>query len=227
MPKLNTDTPEVTRLKEHIAELESRLRGFEQTRLKLREDHSFRKAIIEKAAEGICVCHGVPEHPHVKFTVWNSRMEQLTGYTLEDINAKGWYQSLYPDEEIQAAAKSRMESMREGDDLKHERWVITRSDGEKRTVGISTSTLKTADGANHVLAMMQDVTIEEQYRSFLEGRLKDLERLLPICSWCKNIRDQDDNWHPLERYIGQQYDASFTHGICPDCQARFNSDNKG
>jgi hypothetical protein len=44
-----------------------------------------------------------------------------------------------------------------------------------------------------------------------------LEGLLPICSFCKKIRDQNDQWQVLEKYITDRTAASFTHGICPDC----------
>lgn len=52
------------------------------------------EAIIEHTAEGLCVCHEVPEHPFVQFTVWNRRMIEITGYTMEEINQLGWYQTV-------------------------------------------------------------------------------------------------------------------------------------
>jgi hypothetical protein len=44
-----------------------------------------------------------------------------------------------------------------------------------------------------------------------------LEGLLPICSFCKRIRDKDNEWHKIENYITERTDATFTHGVCPDC----------
>lgn len=44
-----------------------------------------------------------------------------------------------------------------------------------------------------------------------------LEGLLPICSYCKKIRDQSDQWQILEKYIMDRTPATFTHGICPEC----------
>lgn len=44
-----------------------------------------------------------------------------------------------------------------------------------------------------------------------------LEGLLPICSHCKKIRDQNDQWQVMENYIMERSAATFTHGICPDC----------
>jgi DNA-binding NtrC family response regulator len=49
------------------------------------------------------------------------------------------------------------------------------------------------------------------------ARVKQLEGILPICMYCKKIRDQDDNWSQLEKYISDHSKAAFSHGICPDC----------
>lgn len=49
------------------------------------------------------------------------------------------------------------------------------------------------------------------------AEVKQLSGLLPICSNCKRIRNEQDYWQQVEDYISQHSDASFTHGICPDC----------
>jgi phosphoserine phosphatase RsbU/P len=49
------------------------------------------------------------------------------------------------------------------------------------------------------------------------ARVNSLEGLLPICSYCKNIRDEDQSWQPVERYVGKRSEASFSHSICPTC----------
>ena len=54
-------------------------------------------------------------------------------------------------------------------------------------------------------------------------RVRMLESLLPICSYCKKIRDDDGSgnktgqWHEVEQYITMKTDTTFTHGMCPDC----------
>lgn len=52
----------------------------------------------------------------------------------------------------------------------------------------------------------------------LQHTISQLEGLLPICSYCKKVRDGDDHWHPLERYVGQKTETSFTQAYCPDCR---------
>jgi len=48
-------------------------------------------------------------------------------------------------------------------------------------------------------------------------RMKYLEGILPVCTSCKRIRDEKDNWHQIESYIREKSDAEFSHGICPEC----------
>jgi len=52
------------------------------------------------------------------------------------------------------------------------------------------------------------------------AEVKTLSGLLPICAWCKRIRDEDGHWHQMEEYIHAHADVSITHGICPDCKAK-------
>ena len=57
----------------------------------------------------------------------------------------------------------------------------------------------------------------------LEDALSEVGRLqglLPICSYCKRIRDDKNYWKQVEEYITERSEAQFTHGICPDCYER-------
>ncbi len=51
----------------------------------------------------------------------------------------------------------------------------------------------------------------------LTREVKVLEGLLPVCSYCKKIRDKTDAWQAMETYISQRADVDFTHSICPEC----------
>jgi len=48
-------------------------------------------------------------------------------------------------------------------------------------------------------------------------KIKTLQGLLPICSYCKKIRNDQDYWEQIETYVADHSQAEFTHGICPDC----------
>lgn len=52
------------------------------------------------------------------------------------------------------------------------------------------------------------------------ARVKQLEGYLPICAYCKKIRNDEDYWQQIESYISAHSKALFTHTICPDCYQR-------
>ncbi len=67
----------------------------------------------------------------------------------------------------------------------------------------------------------------EDERNLLVQRLQDalehvrtLSGMLPICSYCKKIRDDKGYWNQLEAYLIEHTNTEFTHGICPDCAAK-------
>lgn len=47
--------------------------------------------------------------------------------------------------------------------------------------------------------------------------VKTLRGFIPICSHCKNIRDDKGFWQQVEEYVQDHSEAQFSHGICPDC----------
>ena len=49
------------------------------------------------------------------------------------------------------------------------------------------------------------------------ARVKQLEGIIPICMYCKKIRDDQQSWQQLETYISNHSEAMFSHGACPDC----------
>ena len=59
------------------------------------------------------------------------------------------------------------------------------------------------------------------------SEIRTLSGLLPICAWCKNVRDDQGYWQRLERFIGDRTAAQFSHGICPDCAAKLEAGHEG
>jgi hypothetical protein len=58
----------------------------------------------------------------------------------------------------------------------------------------------------------------------LAKRVNILEGILPVCSFCKKIRDQQGHWHSMESFITERSEAQFTHGFCPECGERHYGD---
>ena len=51
-------------------------------------------------------------------------------------------------------------------------------------------------------------------------QVRQLEELLPICSYCKKIRDDQNYWQQMEGYINERTGSEFSHSVCPDCYTR-------
>jgi sigma-B regulation protein RsbU (phosphoserine phosphatase) len=65
--------------------------------------------------------------------------------------------------------------------------------------------------------------LAERVRSLEEAlsNVKRLQGLLPICSYCKSIRDDQNYWRRVETYISDHSGAQFSHSFCPDCYERY------
>ena len=75
------------------------------------------------------------------------------------------------------------------------------------------SVLVTASPFSHenrrlVLLVLEDIS-----------ELIDLQRLVPICTHCKKVRDDDEYWSQVETYMEKHLDLQFTHSLCPECFA--------
>ncbi len=64
--------------------------------------------------------------------------------------------------------------------------------------------------------------LSERIRQLEEAlaKVKQLQGLIPICSYCKKIRDDRNYWRQVESYLSEHSEAQFSHGICPDCFAK-------
>jgi hypothetical protein len=106
-----------------------------------------------------------------------------------------------------------------------ERELLT-ADG--RTVPILKTVVSvTLAGREHLLESFLDITERkraEEERERLIGQLqealaevKTLSGLLPLCSSCKRIRDDQGYWQQIEAYIRDHSEAEFSHSVCPEC----------
>lgn len=65
-------------------------------------------------------------------------------------------------------------------------------------------------------AVLMRLRVAERIVEFTT-QIRQLKELLPICMYCKRIRDDSDYWQQVENYIHDHTGSSFSHGICPDC----------
>lgn len=71
----------------------------------------------------------------------------------------------------------------------------------------------------HLELKLQRDELRRRNRELEEAiaRVKRLEGIIPICMYCKKIRNDDTLWQQFEQYIGEHLDAQFSHGVCPEC----------
>ncbi len=56
------------------------------------------------------------------------------------------------------------------------------------------------------------------------AQVHTLQGLIPICAYCKRVRNEREYWERVESYISARSDARFSHGVCPECAQRLNPD---
>lgn len=157
---------------------------------------------------------------------WNSGAEQMFGYSMTETVGEP-IEKLVPQERQNEVLEIR-ELIERGGRMERIETLRVRKDGSEVNVSITVSPIKNADGTvRGASIVLRDIT--ERKRQELERlrliqeltealqRVKTLSGLLPICSSCKKIRNDDGNWEQVETYIKRRTDTEFTHGICPDC----------
>jgi DNA-binding response OmpR family regulator len=68
-----------------------------------------------------------------------------------------------------------------------------------------------------IVSLQQNLAARVEELETALGKVKQLQAILPICSYCKNIRDDQNYWQQVETYISEHTDMQFSHSICPDC----------
>ncbi len=68
---------------------------------------------------------------------------------------------------------------------------------------------------DYVLLVMEDIS-----------ELIQLRGIIPICAWCKKVRNDDNFWESVEVYFSSHVDVDFTHGMCDECYKKEYGDLK-
>ncbi len=69
----------------------------------------------------------------------------------------------------------------------------------------------------HVLELQKSLVGRVQELEEALSQVKQLQGLLPICSYCKKVRDEQNYWQRVENYLAEHAQVVLSHGICPDC----------
>ncbi len=215
-------------LEARIAELQSEIERLQQEKVELVEHGRQCKQVFTYAVEAIFIID--PDTTDI--VDCNEKAVQRLGYTkkellqlkVSDINAA----AVLPD--IQKRIKKQVD----GESVLFEA-VHKRKNGTEFPVEV-TSTLFENKGKRLLLAFARDITERKQIEAEREKLLADLRRaldeikilqgIIPICSSCKKIRDDEGFWNQIEEYIRKHSGVGFTHSICPDCKEELYGDQE-
>ena len=157
-----------------------------------------------------------------KFKLLNTAWETTLGFSLEELQSKPMFDFVHP-EDRQRTLDQNLKVRSGGQALAFENRYRCK-DGSYRWLLWNA----TADLEHEVIySVARDITErkraeEERERLLRElqdalAEVKELQTILPICSYCRNIRDDENYWQTVESYIFQHTNSRFSHGICPAC----------
>ena len=155
----------------------------------------------------------------------NPAWERALGFTIDELRSKPFIEFVHPDDRARTIAKN-LEVRSGGRALLFENRYICK-DGSYRWLLWNA----TADpGHQTIYSVARDITLQKQIEAEREvlvtklqaalAEVRTLQDILPICSHCRKIRDDERYWHTVEGYISKFTNTQFSHGICPSCYTR-------
>jgi len=152
----------------------------------------------------------------------NPAWERTLGFTRAELMSKPFIQFVHPDDRARTRAQNRS-VRRGGQALGFENRYLCQ-DGSYRWL-----LWNAAPDSEHgvIYSVARDVTerkrAEDERERMLDqlqtalAEVSTLQDILPICAYCKKIRDDENYWQSVEAYISHRTNATFSHGICPTC----------
>jgi PAS domain S-box-containing protein len=152
----------------------------------------------------------------------NPAWERTLGFTREELMSRPFIEFVHPDDRERTLKQNA--SVREGGQALHFENRYMCKDGTYRWFLWNAA----PDSAEQVIySVARDITARKQAEEEREKLVKELQAalaevntlraILPICSYCRKIRDDENYWHTVEDYISHHTSTQFTHGICPSC----------
>jgi PAS domain S-box-containing protein len=194
---------------------------------KLRESEERFRRIFEDGPLGI-----VTFGQDLKVLNTNKAICRMLGYSSQELAGRSLGDVTYSEDKVKA--QELLRQLLEGDIplFQLEKRCI-RKNGDLLWTSMMTTALRPHDDESfYGLCMIEDISNrklaeQEKERLFQElqvamANIKTLRGLLPTCAWCRKVRDDDGYWKKVETYIEEHSDASFTHGICPECLEKYD-----
>ena len=151
---------------------------------------------------------------------FNERWLSFTGRTMSQEVGGGWTESVHP-EDIERCLRTFLDAF-ERREFFEMQYRLRRHDGVYRWIVDRGGPVKSErdEFAGYVGSCVDITDRVEAQEMIARERMIELtllRGLLPICSWCKRVRNEDGTWSRLDIYLHDHSNAKFTHGICPDC----------
>jgi len=193
----------------------------------LHESEERYRRLFETAQDGILLL----DAESGAITDANPFLIEMLGYSSEDLIGKRlWEVSAFTD---RVASKSTFVELQKKGYIRYENLPLETKDGQSREVEF-VSNVYLVNGKKVIQCNIRDITqrkwLEEDKQNLLKklqealAHIKELKGMLPICANCKKIRNDKGYWQFVEEYISEHTDATFTHGMCPDCMKSFYPD---
>lgn len=154
----------------------------------------------------------------------------FTGRSLEQETGNGWAEGVHP-EDFDRCLKIYTDhfATREAFEMEYR---LRRFDGAFRWIFDRGVPYVDAEGNfKGYIGSCIDITEGKEAREALnrahEAELKKLRDVIPICSYCKKIRDDRGYWNQVELYISEQTNTLLSHGMCPDCEKKAIAEFEG
>lgn len=222
----------VERLETVVAVLGSRRRALAASSASLRREREHLHAVLDAMAEAVVVCdgQGVPVLRNAAAAALAPHLPACAGGGARALRPDGT--TPFPPDELPACLALR------GIPSDRIRVVGATTDGAVRHLEANARPLRAADGTvRGAVVVFSDVTAPATAEAERQRLLDDLQRtvaevkvlrgILPICGYCKRIRDEQGDWTRLETFVTARSQASFSHGVCPDCLQRVLSGSTG
>lgn len=154
---------------------------------------------------------------------FNETWLQFTGRSLEQELGNGWAEGVHPDDLARCLeVYTRHFARREPFEMEYR---LRRADGEYRWILDRGAPFHDdAGGFQGYIGNCVDVTdrveAQEALRRAHEAEIHQLRGFLPICGYCKRVRNDRDYWEQIESYVSERTEVLFSHGVCPECEQR-------
>lgn len=163
--------------------------------------------------------------PDGSFLFVNSGWKELLGYDDSELSGLIFYDIIHPDKRDHC--KELFNKVLEGKEAHSVETVFVSRDGREITVEGNINVCFKEGLPLCTRGIFRNITERrkaEEEREILISELqlalkkiRTLKELIPVCAWCRNVRDDQGYWDQLENYIKEHAGVRFTHGICPEC----------